>query len=68
MSVEHNIKLLEEASELIDYFVGTQYAKQMELMIELQDYDQLYELVRTSRYEMLRQEFRPDVDEFGDSY
>jgi hypothetical protein len=68
MSNNSNTRLLEEAAELIDYWEGTQFADQLELAINNNDLDHLWELVRTARFEMLRQEFHPERDEVGDVY
>lgn len=63
MSNQVNTQLYEQASELIDYWTGTQYAERIEDALNRDDTDELYELVRTAHLEMLRQEYEPNEEE-----
>lgn len=57
MSIENNIKLLEEASDLIDVWSGTIAGKMLEWAVETNDLERVQELVTELRsYEHVKME------------
>lgn len=59
MSNNVNTKLYETASELIDYWTGTQWADRIELAINSNDLEQLYQVCREAHQAMLSIEYNP---------
>lgn len=63
MSNQVNVELLERASEMIDYWVGTQYAEQIEMLLGMNDLEQLQVVVNEAYQAMFQEEYFPNNDD-----
>jgi len=63
MSNQVNTDLLERTAEMIDYFEGKLPAKELERLLDLQDYEALYYSEKLARAEYNRQQnIKPVLD------